>query len=288
MGIKGIFQGDIIKISILFFLVSSFFMLILKDVRKLFTKSKKKAIIYAVVVLIVFALTALLSSSKVLNNTILNSFIGFQVLFLIFGSLHVFVLRTFFKDLSKDKSNFFNEFFFTLGYVFIGLIVFFKITNNFKPLYSFAFLSSVLTFVLPLLFYKLFEFSLLIPIKIYKKWLYPTEENIKEPTLEELRNPLVISFEFKKKGDDDDEVTNFRVKAPEHLNFGKLFYFFLNDYNERHPEEKIKCFSEDESPYEWAFYRRPSLLRAIKYLDYSKTVNLNNLKEDDVIICERV
>ncbi len=263
-------------------------MFILTDVRKLFSKNKKKAIIYALIILVSFALVGLLSSSKVLNDTALNSFIGFQSLFLILGGIHVWVLRTYFKELSEDKSTFFNEFFFTLVYVFIGLIAFFKVTSSFKVLFKFMYLSSIITFIVPLLFYKLYEFSLLIPVKIYKKWLYPVGENIKDPSAKELKNPLVISFEFKKKDVADNEVTNFRVKAPENLSFGRLFYFFLNDYNERHPEEEINYLDENGATDKWVFYRKPSFFRSIKYINYAKTIESNNLKEDDVIICQRV
>lgn len=287
MGINGILQGDTLKLSLLFFLISSFFMLIIKDVRKLFSKDKKKAIIYTLLTLIVFALIGLLSSPKVLNDTALNSFIAFQFLFLIFGGVHVLVMRRFFEDLSAEKSNFLNEVFFTLAIGFIGMIAFFKVTTSFKPLFNYTFLTAVLTFLIPILFVKLYEFALLIPIKVYKQWLYPLGENIKDPTANELKNPIVISFEFKKKDKEDDEVTNFRVKAPENLEFGKLFYFFLNDYNERHPEEKIDFLDESNTPHKWVFYRKAKFLSGVKYLNFSKTVVANDLKEDDVVICQR-
>lgn len=287
MGINSILQGDGLKISIIFFLVSSFFMLIVKDVRKLFTKNKKKAIIYAIVVLLVFALVGLLSSSKVLNNTALNSFIGFQILFLILGSLHFWAMRVFFKELSEDKSKFFPELLLTLAFVFIGLIAFFKVTGIFRPPFRFLFLTSAISFIVPLLFIRLYEFALQIPVKVYKQWLYPIGETVKEPQKDELKNPMVISFEFKKKGLEDDELTNFRVKAPENLEFGKLFYFFINDYNERHPEGEIDFLNADNTPHKWVFYRKPSFFKPIRYINYSKTVESNNLKEDDVVICQR-
>ncbi|MDC1161813.1 TssN family type VI secretion system protein [Tenacibaculum sp.] len=287
MGLNRLMQGDFFKVSLLFFIAGSFFMLILTDIRKLFTENKKKAIVYALIILVVFALVGLLSSSKVLNDTPLNSFVGFQLLFLILGAVHLWVLRTFFKKLSEDRTTFFSEFFFTLAFVFIGLIAFFKVTETFRSPFKFIFLSSVITFLVPLLFYKLYEFALLIPVKVYKQWLYPMDGNVKEPTSEELKNPLVISFEFKKTGEEDDEVTNFRVKAPENLEFGKLFYFFLNDYNERHPEGTVTFLDTDNKSQKWVFFRKPSFFKSLKHIDYSKTITANNLKEDDVIICQR-
>ncbi len=287
MGVKSILQGDALKVSILLFLVSTFLMMIVKDVRKLFNKSKKKAIIYGIILLIVFALVGLLSSPKVLNDTALNSFIGFQVLFLILGCVHVWVVRTFFKDLAEDKSNFINEFFFSLAFALIGLISFYKVVDIFKPDFNYTFLTAIIPFMVPMLTVKLFEAALLIPVKVYKQWLYPLGENVKDPTSNELKNPIVISFEFKKKGKADNEVTNFRVKAPENLEFGKLFYFFLNDYNERNTEEKVEFLDDSNQPYKWVFYRKPSFFKGVQYLNFSKTVNANNLKEDDVVICQR-
>lgn len=286
MGINKILNGDMLKISILFFLVSSFLMIILKDVRQLFTKNKKKAILYAVVLFILFALVGVLSSSKVLNDTPLNSFIGFQILFLVLGGIHVWGIRRFFGDLGEDKNNFINEFFFSLALLLIGLIAFFRVTSYFKSDFRFIFLASSICFIVPLMFYKMYEHALLIPMKIYQQWLYPLGADIKEPTSNELKNPLVISFEFKKQLDNGD-VTNFRVKAPENLEFGKLFYFFLNDYNERHPEEEIEFLNEDRTAQEWIFYRKPSFFKSSKYINPERTVTINNLREDDVIICQR-
>jgi len=286
MGLNKILQGDIFKVSMLLLLVGSFLMIIVTDVRKLLTKNKKKTIIYGLILVLIFGLVGLLSSSKVLNDTPLNSFIGFQVLFLILGSIHVWGIRRFFSDLSEDKANFFNEFFFSLALLLIGLIAFFRVTSYFKTDFKFIFLASSLVFIVPLLFYKLYEYALMIPMKIYRQWLYPIGVEIKEPTENELKNPLVISFEFKKQLE-DDKITNFRVKAPENLEFGKLFYFFLNDYNERHPEEEVQFLNDDNSPQEWIFYRKPSFFRSSKYINPEKTIDINTLKEDDVIICQR-
>ena len=287
MSLNGLLQGNVIKVSLLFFLVGSFFMFIIKDVRKLFTKDKKKTIIYVLCLFLVFGLTGMLSSSKVLNNSPLNSFIGFQVLFLIFGSVHFLVIRKFFGDLlSEDKTKFFYEFLFSLGLLFVGVIAFYRVITHFKPSFTLIYLGSTLTFILPLLFYKLFEFSISIPVRIYEEWIYPIADEIKDPTSDELKNPLVISFEFKKNGD-SEKLTNFRVKAPGNLEFGRLFYFFLADYNIRHPEGEIEFMDNDGTPYKWIFYRKPAFFKSSKYINHERTTKYNALKENDVIICQR-
>jgi len=135
---------------------------------------------------------------------------------------------------------------------------------------------------------KLYEFATSIPVPIYKKWLYPVGENIKDPTSKELKDPLVISFEFRK-NEDISDVTNFRVKAPEAMEFGKLFYFFINDYNERHPEGKIQYLDDlGAEPQGWIFYFKPNWWSSLKHINFAKTILGNNIKEDNVIICQRV
>lgn len=286
--LNSIIQGDAFKLSLVFFFVGSLLMMLVTKLRQLFTKNKKKAILYAVFQVLCFALIGLLSSAKVLNDTPLNSYIGFQVLFLSLGILNIYVLRHYFEDLSKEEDAFFPEFLFSIAILCIALIGFFVVVNNFRPSFKFLYLTAAIAFITPILVYKLYEFATLIPVPIYKQWLYPLNENIKDPTSKELENPLVISFEFKKQEQITD-LTNFRVKAPEAMEFGKLFYFFINDYNERHPESKIHFLNDkDNTPEGWIFYFKPNWWSALKHINFSKTIAGNNIREDNVIICQRV
>ncbi|MDX1270537.1 TssN family type VI secretion system protein [Bizionia paragorgiae] len=285
---SSIIQGDLFKLSIVFFIVGALIMMLMTKLRKQFSQNKKSIIIYLILVLITFALVGLLSSDKVLNDTPLNSFLGFQLLFLLLGVGHIFVMKNYFQGITQDKTAFFTEFLFTVVVACIGLIAFFNVVNIFRPDYKFIFLASITAFITPLLFYKLYIFATLIPVPVYKKWLYPVGENIKDPTPKELENPLVISFEFRKQENLND-VTNFRVKAPEAMEFGKLFYFFINDYNERHPESKIEFIDNATmEPQGWIFYFKPNWWSSIKHINFLKTISGNNIKEDNVIICQRV
>jgi len=280
-------SGGAFKMSLGLFIISALIMMLMSKLRKLFTKNKKQAIIYLIFVLITFALVGLLSSSKVLNDTPLNSFYGFQFMFLCLGALHLFVLRKYFNELSKKKTDFFSEFLFTIAFLLVGLIAFYNVVGRFKAPFSLIFMASSIVYLIPLLFYKLYEFALQIPVPIYEQWFYPVDENIKDPTKKELENPLVISFEFQKKPGEND-ITNFRVKAPENMEFSKLFYFFINDYNERHPESKIDFINPDNlEPQGWIFYFKPNWWSSIKHIGFDKTISWNNIKEDHVIICQR-
>lgn len=268
-------------------IVSSIIMMLVTKLRKLFTKNKKRALLYALFILATFALTGLLSSSKVLNDTPINSFFGFQVIFFGLGILHLYVLRKYFPSLSEDTSEFFPEFLFTLAYTCLGLIAFIQIVNRFKSPFSYIFMSSAILFLLPTLFYKMYEFAMHIAVPIYESWMFPLSKEIKDPTKEELANPRVISFEFKKNKNEND-ITNFRVKAPQAMEFGKLFYFFLIDYNERHPEGLIEILdTKTQQPCNWVFYFKPNWWSPIKHINFNQTVAANNVKEDQVIICRR-
>ena len=283
-----IMNSDILKINLGLFIIGSLIMGLVTKLRKLFSRNKKMAIGYALLIFLSFALVGLLSSSKVLNDTPIHSFYGFEFLFFGLGILHLYILRKYFSALSADRSQFFAEFLFTIAYACIGLIAFLQVVSRFKPAFSYVFTASILLFILPVLCYKMYEFAMQIALPIYESWLYPLGKEIKDPTKEELANPRVISFEFRKKEDEND-ITNFRVKAPQAMEFGKLFYFFIADYNERHPESEIEILNErNQQPSEWVFHFKPNWWSAIKHINFNQTVLANDIKEDTVIICSRV
>lgn len=286
--VSNMLTGNMFKASVGLFFISSILMGVVKKLRLLFTRNKKKAILYALFTLLTFALAGLLSSSKVLNDTPLNSFIGIQVVFLILGSLHLFVLKRYFPDLEDDKTGFFNQFLFTIAILLIGFIAYINVINRFRPEFSFTFMGAGISYLIPFLVYKLFHFAYGIPVPVYKKWRYPIDDSIKDPTKQELVNPAVISFEFQKAFDEAD-ITNFRIKAPEQMEFGKLFYFFINDYNERHPESPVQFLDPNsQEPQEWNFYFKPNWYGSTRHIDHSRTILNNNIKENDIIVCQRV
>ena len=123
--------GNVFKASVGLFFISTMLMGFVKKLRLLFTRNKKKAILYALFTLLTFALVGLLSSSKVLNDTPLNSFIGIQVIFLVLGSLHLFILKRYFPDLEDDKTGFFDQFLFTVVILLIGFIAYINVVNKF-------------------------------------------------------------------------------------------------------------------------------------------------------------
>ncbi len=72
------------------------------------------------------------------------------------------------------------------------------------------------------------------------------------------------------------------------MEMGQLFYYFINDYNERHPQDKIEYIDGAGEPYGWVFYQKPQFFDLQKrYINAGNTIFLNGIKENNVIICSR-
>jgi hypothetical protein len=167
----------------------------------------------------------------------------------------------------------------------IGFILLYGYTN--KDDFQYLMAGGVLLFVVPFFFYNTFRKALAIPPKILKQWYYPVQEDVEEPDENKMKNLLVISFEFPKQAH-DNSFTNFRAKAPVDMEMGKLFYYFINDYNERHPNGRIQFINKGGEPHGWIFYKKPKWYSVMtKYVDADKTIFNNRIRENDVIICTR-
>ena len=144
-----------------------------------------------------------------------------------------------------------------------------------------------MVFIVSFLVYATFLFYVNIPVKILRKWFYPVDRHVEDPLDREMESPHIIAFDFKKKAADEN-MTSFRAKAPKEMVFGKLFYYFINDYNDRNPDEKIEYLDENRKPYGWIFYFKPKWFSSIRYIDPEETNSFNFIKENSIIICKRV
>lgn len=279
-------NGNAIKTSIILFAVGSLLMILVKNVKKAFAKNKIKTLIYALVVMLLFGIAGLLSYYKILDDSPFTSFIGIEIILFILGIVHVFTLRSYFKELSEKKSEFFGEMVATITFMLIGLIALTQVVGHFRPPFAFIFLTAGIVFIIPMLVVKMYEFAALIPVPVYKEWFFPLGE-VKEPTNNELANPIVINFAFKKRLK-DKEVNRFTVKAPEHMEFGRFFYFFVDDYNALHPETEIEVAAKNGSFPGWNFYFKPYWWSSVRYIDANKTVEWNGIREGNDILVERV
>lgn len=279
--------SEFFRISIVLFFVSSLLVMLFKNVRKVLTKNKMKTLIYLLCVALVFAASALLTSPKVLNDSISTSFFAIELILFIAGIFHVYASRIHFKELTEKKSNFINEFILAIVVTVVALIAFMNVVAQFKEPFSIIFMSAGFAFIIPVITYKMYEFSALIPVPVYKSWWFPVGKKMKEPTGNELSNPLVISLEFKKNRS-DSEISRFKVKAPVDMEFGRLFYFFVDDYNEFNPDSQIQVKQRGGNPDGWIFFFKPNWYSAVRHIDATKTVDWNEIKEESKITVQRV
>ncbi len=147
--------------------------------------------------------------------------------------------------------------------------------------------ASLIWFLLPLVILEMVVSYLRIPKQRYIQWFYPVDNPPGEPSDSELLNPIVISFVLKKRDKNDEELV-FRSKAPMRMELGKLFYYFINDYNAKNPNSTIKYLDDEGQAYSWNLVKKKnSIFSARAGIDPYSSVQENKLVENDIILCFR-
>ena len=209
-----------------------------------------------------------------------------QIFITAIGILHVIsspVTLPWYKDQTYITQILFTICILLLGYFFSNLSMSFLVI----PKLQLVWYLSLLWFVIPILLNETINLLLKVPPKEFLLWYYPLNEKIEDPSDKEFENLIVISFVFQK-NEHSPELTTFRVKAPIGMKFDRLFYFFINDYNDTHPESTITFLNSNQIPYGWLFLKVKN-----KYLNMKEVINpkdyiySNNIKENDVLICKR-
>ena len=258
-----------------------------KKIRNSFKPFSKRAIWYLLISVAVFAVTGLFIAIRIFSSYN-GYFIFFQVLFLLYGALHIYMMHKK-MDWGKEKQTFVPDLIFTFIVLLAGAICFmlaYRWLNREGLEISMMF--STLFFIIPLFVWHTFLSALAIPPKVLNQWYYPVHEPMEDPEESKLKNMLLISFEFQKNGQ-ESFFTNFRAKAPVDMELGELFYYFINDYNERHPQGQIHFSNGTGKPYGWMFYKKPKWYTILTtYMDSDKTIYLNRIRENDVIVCSRI
>jgi Type VI secretion system, TssN len=266
--------------------LSAILVKLISKVRGSFKPYQKATIIYLLVSLLFFAAIACTASLSVLKDH-LSFYIFYQCYFLLLGIAHVYYMRELLKW-SGDVQGLWSELIFTLIAGLAGGMCFLIVHRFFnKEGLEYDMVTSLIFFIVPWLVNQTFQRAIAIPPKVLNQWFYPITEEIEEPDEKKLKDLLVISFEFQKLTS-DAHYTNFRAKAPADMELGELFYYFVNDYNERHPNAKIQYIDSLGDPHGWTFYLKPKWYTLkTKYIDWDKTIYSNRIKENDVIICSR-
>lgn len=286
MILKSLLSGEVNAVSILFLFFGALIFAFAKSLKKLFAHDRKKMILYLLVGALAYAVCSLFTIRNLMFYGISSNYIAVMVMSLLFGYLMIVALEKYFEW--PDKHKWLAQLLFILITILIGFIVFIQIAGRFGIVgLHYFFFTATIGIIFPWLFLHLFNSAMDIPLAIYKKWEYPINKKYVRPEYEDLKNPYIITLEFMK-SKDSEHVSRFRVRAPENMDFGMFFYHFINDYNQKHPEEVIQYGSNEDKLHSWIFYRRPRFIGMWKQVNTEQTVFRNSIKENNVILCQRL
>lgn len=250
-----------------------------------FRQEKKKYFVYILIQGLLFLIFGAILYN--LKDTTLNArFLTTQLYMLIMGMLHVYAFRGYFKRF--DTKAIYKELAIAIvTAIFLSAFVIMIVVHFRELQYLIYTLGAILFFIVPTLCYIMFETAVSIPAKLHKRWFYPVNSKYPSPQAADMRNIIILNFVFQKKENDKD-IINFKVKAPRAFEFGKLFYYFINDYNEKNPNSQIHYIDKKGEPYGWYFYSKPKWFSASEYIDPEHAIDTNNIKDGETIICQRI
>ncbi|WP_445456855.1 TssN family type VI secretion system protein [Flavobacterium sp. HNIBRBA15423] len=250
-----------------------------------FRQQRKKFYLYIFIQVVVFIIFSCILYN--LKDTSLNQrLISFQIYLAVAGVIHLKTFHDYFKKF--EAKNFISEIAIIFSASLFLAAFMYVITKYFSDgEFSLYLLTSLFFFILPTLCYKLFEYSISIPVKLHKRWFYPLNDKYPSPKVSEMKNIIILNLVFQKKAT-DTQIINFKVKAPRAIDFGRLFYYFINDYNEKNPNSQIHFVDEKNQPYGWYFYSKPKWFSSSEYIDPEQAIDTNNIKDGSTIICQRI
>ncbi len=230
-------------------------------------------------------------ASTYITDHLFTVFWLFAGIFLLFGVLHMLLIHNsyFTYGTGNDTKVFMGELMFALSILLFTVVIFSSLQYFLKDK-SFLFypmMLSTLTFFLPVLFVHTFEAAYAIPPPQYPTWQYPIDNPIDLPDDNPNEKLLVIGFEIAKKKS-DAKRTYFRAKAPENIRLGELFYHFINDYNELQSETPIEFYDNTNGAHQWWFRTKTKWYQGSRILDPLASVRDNEIKENTVIVCDRI
>lgn len=264
-------------------------LILIKPLSEAFAASGKKPTIYSIVSSIIVSLVAYVS--KFVTE---HSFAVYWIIagiFLIFGIIHIAIIsRKYFYTYENNNKVIVAEIMFGISIMFFVIVIFSSLQYFLageKHYLFYPMLFSSLAFFIPLLVYQTFNAAYNIPRASFVTWSYPLNYQIELPDENPAERLYVIGFEIAKKST-DAKYAYFRAKAPEGMKLGDLYYFFINDYNELQSETPIEYATKDFDAHEWWFRKKPKWYERNRILNPDITVRENRIKENTIIICERI
>ncbi|WP_400073186.1 TssN family type VI secretion system protein [Zobellia russellii] len=250
-----------------------------------FKKRRKKYYYYLAALIAVMGIfLAIIYNLR--QSTVMFRYFWMLAFATIIGGLHVFFYRYLFDKFDSNQG--LKELLFGIITSFAIMVPVIMIAAHYQDLqYLSYYFLTMAAFTVPTSFFVLYKYSVSIPVKLYTKWYYPLQKKYDTPEHYELKNMIILNFMFYK-NTEAGNMTSFKAKAPKNMEFGRLFYFFINDYNAKKATTKIELTDTADDPHGWYFYSKPKWYGASKHIDSELTVEDNNLKDGDVVICQRI
>lgn len=241
--------------------------------------------LYLLGMLFISSLISFVGYNKLFGDHILFEFIFYQISSLTVGSFHCYMYRLFFRKFGEKVKGL--EYFFVLLIIGYNMIPFALIYTFFNGIqFVFLMLGQYVLFLLPTLLNETFNRAMAIPPQIYRTWHFPENyKNLPGVTDEEMRDLVVFTLLIDK-DKDAKNYSAYKAKGPTRIDFGRLFYSFILDYNEKNSESEIKVEGESGF-YEWVFFLRPKWYESTKYVDADLPLYMNGIEENSVVICAR-
>lgn len=269
-------------------LIMVLFVMVLTAIRKNVPKIKLKHIIlYIICGAFIIGLPGFLGFSGNLFNP--YWYLIAMIFYLGVGILHVNLTHYYFRKHfeSLTKSIIF-ELILTLACALAGgaifIILFRWIGHGLgNPITS---ATSIISFIIPLLFYYTYIQYISIPFDIYKTWEFDLNRKAYEFRGVDFEKLMVLNVEISKQV--GDQRFNIKAKTIPTIEFGDWFHRVLTDYNLKHTESPIQILDADGKSFFWIFYVKRSFFSLRKYIDFDRQVSLNGLTENETVICKRV
>ncbi|MBK9733161.1 MAG: hypothetical protein IPO83_18055 [Chitinophagaceae bacterium] len=254
--------------------------------------SKNKFFKYLLVAFVLGAVTSMVGFLPMINPQWVHLML--MAILILLGILHLSEMsRRFGWSANNDLQ---AEFLFTLSVMLVGCIGFaiaFYAAGRYIPAPSFMnngytglMSAAFIIFPLPWLLEKSFNMAISIPPERYKEWLFPTRTIVPDESIDRSRYAAVTIVLPKKYGDSMN--SNLQGKAFYEIKLGDMFYFYIQEWNYKYPNDKIQYLDDENKSFGWYFYIKDKWWQSKRYLDPDLTIYQNGIRINQIIKGERV
>lgn len=284
--LKNLLDPNILMAAVVLVILCTLATTIFVTITPAFKKNFKSHFVpYAVILMLVYALLTFLSNNKIFTG-LTQIFVFHQISALCLGILQVHFYRRYFSEFDED--NLWKEAFFCLLaalYALVPFVIVYTFLNG--PQFAFVMAAHSIAFLVPTWYYITFTKAMQIPAKIFLTWDFPTATNaFPQMVDDELRDVVILAFKVSRDNQSTDFLT-LRAKAPIRVDFKRVFYHLIMDYNQEHLGHGIETYSKTE-PYRWTFFLKGAWYQQPKYIDPHFTLSMNGISDNATIVCYRM